>query len=79
MEDLAEMIGDEEFIDGYENLYNYDEKIVSLNLEDVRKVITHYWQPSYLQIIQQTPHPVSISLQKNLSFNKAISYSPVPE
>jgi len=79
MEDLAEMIGDEEFIEGYENLYNYDEKIEPLQLEDIKKVITQYWQPSYLQIIQQTPHPGSLSLPEKLSYKKINITSPIPE
>jgi hypothetical protein len=79
MEDLAEMIGDEEFIEGYENLYNYDEKIEPLQLEDIKKVITQYWQPSFLQIIQQTPHPGSLSLPEKLSYKKANITSPIPE
>lgn len=79
MEDLAEMIGDEEFIDGYEKLYTYGKNIEALNMNDVRKAITEYWQPSYLQIIQQTPNPTSISSSKNIYPRKTMNSSPIPE
>ena len=62
VENLAGMLGAEEFISGYEELYKYDRQILSLGLEDVLKAVRKYWQPSSLQIIHQSPQSADLSL-----------------
>jgi zinc protease len=54
MENLANMIGAEEFIDGFEKLYSYDRQIEPLGLDDVIGAIKLYWHPDYLQVVSQS-------------------------
>ncbi len=62
VENLAGMIGAEEFISGFETLYIYDQQIQPLRLEDVHAAISKYWQPKHLQIIHQSPKAADLVL-----------------
>ncbi len=54
VENLAEMIGAEEFVSGYEQLYSYDQQIQPLGPEDVLAAARKHWQPANLQTIHQS-------------------------
>ncbi len=83
VENLAGMLGAEEFISGYETLYTYDRQILPLGLEDVLAAVRKYWQPSSLQIIHQSPREVDLALSvpplKPLGKNHAFRQVPLPE
>lgn len=55
VENLAGMLGAEEFIDGFEKLYDYEAQILPLNVDEVVRVARKYWLPQNRQIIHQSP------------------------
>jgi len=61
VENLAGMIGAEEFIFGYEKLYGYDQQILPLGLAEIHAAIGQHWQPGRLQIIHQSPRPADLA------------------
>ncbi len=65
MENLAGMIGAEEFIDGYEKLYVYDRQISPITLDEVKHSITKYWQPENLMLIHQSPRKIDLAWDLN--------------
>ncbi|MGC9362206.1 MAG: M16 family metallopeptidase, partial [Candidatus Syntrophosphaera sp.] len=67
MENLAEMIGAEEFIDGYEKLYVYDRQIQPITLEDVKRSVKRYWQPENLMLIHQSPRDADFAIRIKLA------------
>ncbi|MDP2173366.1 MAG: pitrilysin family protein [Candidatus Cloacimonadaceae bacterium] len=54
MENIANMIGAEEFIKGYENLYQYAEQITAVSFEEVIDSARKYWQPDNLAFYYQS-------------------------
>ena len=61
VENLAGMIGAEEFIDGFEKLYDYEEQIMPLGVDDVVRAARKYWTPDRLQIIHQSPQKADLT------------------
>ncbi len=57
-ENLANMIGAEEFNAGFEKLFTYDQSVQAITVEDVKRSISKYWQASNLMVFHQAPHPV---------------------
>ncbi len=57
VENLANMIGAEEFIDGFERLYDYDQRVEAITPEDVIRAVRKYWQPAQLALYHQGPRP----------------------
>ncbi|MBP7205263.1 MAG: insulinase family protein [Candidatus Cloacimonetes bacterium] len=62
VENLAEMIGAEEFVSGYELLYSYDQQIQPLGPEDVLAAVRKHWQPANLQTIHQSLKQTDLTL-----------------
>ncbi len=62
VENLAGMIGAEEFISGYEQLYLYDRQIEPLGMPEVLEAARKYWQPNRLQIVHQSLQSMDLSL-----------------
>lgn len=64
MENIANMIGAEEFIKGYENLYDYAEQIEAVSFEDVISAARKYWLPDNLAFYYQSlAQKIPISVQ----------------
>ncbi|MBW6514466.1 MAG: insulinase family protein [Candidatus Syntrophosphaera sp.] len=62
MENLANMIGAEEFIAGYEKLYTYDQKVLPISPAEVLQSMRKYWQPQQLALIHQSPRPAALEI-----------------
>ncbi len=78
VENLAGMLGAEEFISGYETLYTYDQQILPLGLEDVLAAVRKYWLPTHLQIIHQAPRKMDLALSVPL-LKPAKKPKPIPD
>lgn len=63
MENLAGMIGAEEFIDGYEKLYVYDRQVSPITVADVKRSIDRYWQPPNLMLFHQSPRETEFAIE----------------
>ncbi len=59
-ENLANMIGAEEFNAGFEKLFSYDQSVQAITVEDVKRSIGKYWQASNLMVFHQAPHPARL-------------------
>lgn len=54
LENLAGMIGAEEFISGFENLYAYDNQVRPIDAEQVVSSVREFWKPSRVMLIRQS-------------------------
>ncbi|NLW19380.1 MAG: insulinase family protein [Candidatus Cloacimonetes bacterium] len=61
VENLAGMLGAEEFIDGFEKLYDYEAQILPLDVDEVVRVARKYWLPERRQVIHQSPKKSALS------------------
>lgn len=64
-ENLANMLGAEEFISGYEKLYSYDETVNAIALEDVRESIERFWTPQFLSRFRQAPSDYAQTISRD--------------
>lgn len=71
MENLANMLGAEEFIEGYEKLYDYDQKVLAVSRDEVLPAVRKYWQPANLAIYHQGPRKPNLVAP-------ALSAAPIP-
>lgn len=61
MENLANMLGAEEFIEGYEKLYDYDQKVLAVSMDEVLAAVRKYWQPANLIVYHQGPRKPNLA------------------
>ncbi|HNT52081.1 MAG TPA: pitrilysin family protein [Candidatus Syntrophosphaera sp.] len=64
MESLAGMLGAEEFIGRYQQLYHYDQTVARITLQQVLDAVRRYWQEPYLVTLRQSPNTKALPAPK---------------